>query len=156
SVVAMSVAVIAARRRWPAALTVWLAYAALLLPVAGIVHNGYQIAADRYSYLACLTWVLLAGAFVTRSWDAARKGAMARRVGGLLTALSATIVLVLAALTPLQMRVWSGPETFWRHVLAVDPHSAFAHLHLAEALAAMGRRGEAHTEFERALEDMPD
>ncbi|HVE12957.1 MAG TPA: tetratricopeptide repeat protein [Elusimicrobiota bacterium] len=44
----------------------WLAYAALLLPVAGLFQNGVQLTALRYSYLACLGWTLAAGAGLAR------------------------------------------------------------------------------------------
>ena len=95
---------IMARGRWPAGLTAWLVYVALLLPVIGIVHNGNQIAADRYTYLACLPWPLLVGAAMVRGSDAARRGAITRRLAGLMIALAATVVLALAGLTLLQIR----------------------------------------------------
>jgi hypothetical protein len=31
----------------------------MLLPVAGIFHNGYQIAAGRYTYLPGVVWAVL-------------------------------------------------------------------------------------------------
>ena len=37
-------------------------YTVILLPVIGIFHNGPQIAADRYTYLALLPWTILLGA----------------------------------------------------------------------------------------------
>ena len=42
------------RRRWPGFLAAWAAFTLTLLPVLGMAHNGYQVAADRYTYLACL------------------------------------------------------------------------------------------------------
>ena len=47
------------------------------LPVLGIFHNGPQIVADRYSYLASLGWALFIGGL------AARRG-RARRLRGVL------------------------------------------------------------------------
>ncbi|HEX9418402.1 MAG TPA: hypothetical protein VGA81_05065, partial [Methylomirabilota bacterium] len=44
------------RRRWPALAAAWAGYVVMLVPVSGIVHNGPQITADRYSYLPCLAW----------------------------------------------------------------------------------------------------
>ena len=44
----------------------WLVYGLTLAPVSGIVHNGPQLVADRYSYLSCLGVALLVGAAVTR------------------------------------------------------------------------------------------
>ena len=51
-------------RRWPGVLAVWLCYAALVLPTAGILPFGPQIAADRYTYLDSIAVSILAGAAV--------------------------------------------------------------------------------------------
>ncbi|HYL79040.1 MAG TPA: tetratricopeptide repeat protein [Bryobacteraceae bacterium] len=56
------------RRRFPAIPAAALAYGVTLIPVLGFFHNGRQIVADRYSYLACLGFALLAGA-VLLLWD---------------------------------------------------------------------------------------
>lgn len=47
--VGLTVGVVLGRRRWPAALAVWIVYGLTLAPVSGIVHNGPQLVADRYS-----------------------------------------------------------------------------------------------------------
>lgn len=156
AVVAISAAAVVARRRWPAALAAGLAYVILLLPVIGVLHNGYQIAADRFSYLACFGWALLGGAAVAWCWDAKRRGQLPPRLAGLLLALVAVVILGLAGLTTLQIRVWRDSETLWRHAVAVDPESAFAHFHLGRALWGAGRAGDARAEFERALALLPD
>jgi hypothetical protein len=51
-VVLITAAAIMFRKQVPALLAVWLAYAAALLPVLGIVNAFKQIVADRYSFLA--------------------------------------------------------------------------------------------------------
>ena len=61
-VFAITAGVVLSRRRYPAALACWAWYAVLLFPVSGVVSFGPQIVADRYSYLSCLGWPLLAGA----------------------------------------------------------------------------------------------
>ncbi len=66
ALLAITAAAVALRRTFPGLLAVWLAYTVTLLPVGGIFHNGYQIAADRYTYLACLGWALLGGRRVER------------------------------------------------------------------------------------------
>src|SRR4030095_2756091 len=48
-------------RRWPAFAAVWTSYVIMLAPVSGLVQNGPQIAADRYTYLAGGGWGLPAG-----------------------------------------------------------------------------------------------
>lgn len=46
----------AAGSRLPGRLT---CYVVMLLPVAGFFHNGYQIAAGRYTYLPGVVWAVL-------------------------------------------------------------------------------------------------
>ena len=63
--VAITALLFASRRRWPWALACWVFYGVILLPYAGVAQNGPQIAADRYTYLACLGWSVLAGAGIS-------------------------------------------------------------------------------------------
>jgi protein O-mannosyl-transferase len=152
---AITAAAILARRRWPAGLALWAAYVALLLPVLGAAHNGTQIAADRYTYLACLGWTLLGGAGVAWCLQAARGGKVSSGQRRLVLLLVATCLVSLAALTSLQIRVWRDAETLWRHALAVDPDNAFAHYHLGGALDQAGKTEEAGAEFLRAISLVP-
>ena len=149
-VLAITLGLVLGRRRWPAGLVAWIAYVALLLPVIGIAHNGTQSVADRFSYVACFGWALLAGAGVTWCW---RGGGLVvtRRLVQLVLALSAVAILGLAGLTTLQIRVWRDEEALWRQVLAVDPEGPSAHYFLARVLAAKGRSAEARAELERAV-----
>jgi hypothetical protein len=156
AVVAISAALIGLRRRWPAGLTIWTAYAALLLPVSGLFQNGHQIAADRFTYLPCLGWALLAGAGVTWCWRTKGDDPDTRRHARLLVALSATTIVALAALSALQIRVWRDSETLWHHAIRLDPASAFSHFHLAGALSLFGRGEEARAEFRKAIALAPE
>ncbi|NNN05643.1 MAG: hypothetical protein HKL90_07060, partial [Elusimicrobia bacterium] len=61
--VAAVCAAVGVTRRAQAAL--WAYYLALLLPVLGLMQNGPQLVALRYSYLSCLGWAVLAGAAAT-------------------------------------------------------------------------------------------
>jgi hypothetical protein len=150
-VLAITLGLVLGRRRWPAGLVAWIAYVVLLLPVIGIAHNGTQSVADRFSYLACLGWALLAGAGVSWCW---KEGGLVvtRRLARLVLALSAVVVLGLSGLTILQIRIWHDDEALWRHALAVDPGGASAHYFLARVLAAQGRSAEARAEFELGVE----
>jgi tetratricopeptide (TPR) repeat protein len=153
---AISATLIALRRRWPAGLTIWTAYVALLLPVSGLFQNGHQIAADRFTYLPCLGWALLAGAGVTWCWRTRGEDPVAHRRARLLVALSATTIVAFAALSTLQIRVWRDSETLWRHAIRLDPTSAFNHYHLGEALSLLGKSEEARDEFRRAIVLAPE
>jgi tetratricopeptide (TPR) repeat protein len=151
AVASISAAMIGLRRRWPAGLTAWAAYIALLLPVSGILQNGHQIAADRYTYLACLGWALMAGAVVTWCWGAREAGILTPRLARLGIALSAAVILALAALSTLQIRVWRDSETLWRHAIAADPGSPFAHFHLGGAFSILGKHEQARAEYAKAI-----
>ena len=155
-VLSITLGLILARQRWPAGLTAWLAYVLLLLPVLGLVHNGMQIAADRYSYFACLGWALVAGGGVAWGAKAARSGVIDRRLGRLVIALAAAEIVALGALTVPQIRVWRDSDALWRHALAVDPSSAQAHYFLGGVLWTAGRADEARSELEQALALLPD
>jgi len=156
AVVAMTVGAISARPRWPAGLTAWLAYVILLLPVIGITHNGMQIAADRYTYLACLPWALLAGAGVSWCWHASRAGVITRQTARLLVAFSAAVIVALGALSTPQILAWRDSQALWRHAVALDPESALAHYSLGGVLWSLGRTQDARAELELALALLPD
>jgi tetratricopeptide (TPR) repeat protein len=132
-----------ARRRAPAALAAWAAYGIALAPVLGFFQVWTYVAADRYSYLACLGLALLAGAALGRLAPA--RGAI---LGGALLAL-------LAALTARQIPVWRDSESLWRHAVAVNRDSHMAQYNLGVALAREGRVAEARAAYEEALRARP-
>lgn len=124
------------RRRWPAFTVATLVYLATLLPVLGIFQNGPQAAADRYTYLACLGWVVIFGGLAARRW-AGR--AVARAVLSIW-------VLAMLPLTWQQVAVWHDSVTLWSHALA--PENRAAHFNLAGAHEEAGRYAAAVAEYE--------
>ncbi len=140
-VTASTLVAVLMRRRWPAFTAAWLVYAITLAPVLGFFHNGPQAVADRYSYLACLGWAVLAGAAVARTWA----GARVVRV-----ALPACII-VFAVLTWHQALVWRSAVTLWSHAASLGSGGRAAHANLAEALEADGRPGEAIPHYVEAM-----
>src|SRR5262249_30880850 len=141
-------------RRWPAALAAWVVYALTIAPVSGIVHNGPQLVADRYSYLSCLGLAILLGGGVT-----AVASGMIRAAPPARAALVVAAVLWLgglAALTREQLAVWRDSDEIWRRSLAVDPDCAFCH---GQWGALLGNRGEldaAIAHFERVVALRPN
>ena len=108
AVAGLTAASIALARRWPALAAAWAAYVVMTLPVAGVIQNGFQIAADRYTYLPCVPWALLAGGGLL---------ALARGRRSLLVpavALSALLLAGLATLSWRQTQIWRDTETLWR------------------------------------------
>lgn len=142
-------------RRWPAFAAVWTSYVIMLLPVSGLVQNGPQIAADRYTYLAGGGWALLAGGGL--AWCAAQvmarspRAALARGVLGLTVA--ATVALVSASAW--QALIWHNSITLWSRAVELEPDGALSRTGLGTALLAEDRPREAAVHYRRALEIFP-
>jgi len=122
-VVAVTVWLMMMRRRWPWALCAWVCYGVVVSPVLGLAQSGEQIAADRYSYFACLPFAVLASAGLAQLWLAERGGKSRR---ALLVSSSAAVVLILAALTLRQIGVWHDEYTLWNHAVECDPENYVA------------------------------
>lgn len=155
-VVVVTLAAILGYRRWPAGLIAWASYLVLLAPVVGILHNGAQIAADRYTYLACAPWAILGGAGVAWSRHAARNGTLSPPVGTAVMGTAAIIIVAFAGLTVRQVAVWRDSVTLWTHAASVEPASDKSIFYLGWALTDAGRFDEAKAHFERALRRTPD
>lgn len=133
-VVAVTVALWLLRRRWPAVLAAWVHSALMILPISGVVHSGFQLAHDRYSYLSGLGFALVGGAAVAWLVDAAR----ARRVGRPVVAAAAggaVIALVVLGVGAWQQsRIWTDSETLWRWGVEADARCAVCANNLATVL----------------------
>lgn len=119
-------------RAW--AVPVWFSFLVALAPVSGLLQNGRQSAADRYSYLACLPFAVLFGFALSRL--RVRRPRLAIAV---LFAVSAS----LAAATIRQARHWRDDVSLWSRAVAVEPDAYFPNSNLAAALMAAGRGAEA-------------
>ena len=155
-VVVVTLAAMLGYRRWPAGLIAWASYLVLLAPVVGILHNGAQIAADRYTYLSCAPWAILGGAGVAWSRHAARSGKLSPPVGTAVMGAVAIIIVAFAGLTVRQVAVWHDSVTLWTHAASVEPASDVPIFYLGWALTDAGRFDEAKAHFERALRRTPD
>ncbi|HNW45584.1 MAG TPA: tetratricopeptide repeat protein [Elusimicrobiales bacterium] len=142
---ALTAAAVLFRRRWPALPTAWFCYLATLSPVSGLVKIGPQAAADRYTYLPCLGFAMLAGAVLLRGLN----GARSLRSAAMAAALA--VITVLSILTWRQQAVWRDSESLWRRALAADPKIAIAHSNLGSALAEKGGLEEAALHYREAL-----
>ena len=150
-VVALSAAFFKLRRRWPAGLAAWCYYLITLLPVLGIVLCGIYRAADRYTYLPCLAWALIAGAAIQR---ALQRSDGLRRTALMLALIGMTAGL--GVLTWRQCRIWHDSKTLWGYTLSLDSRCAPARNNLGTALAREGSATEAIAEFRSALSIDPD
>jgi tetratricopeptide (TPR) repeat protein len=156
-VVLLAVALgLALRRRLPALGAAGMIYSVTLFPVLGIFHNGPQIVADRYSYLACMSWAVLAGAGGQYFWQASLDKRMRKRTFVLGSWVGIVVIGGLGFLTWRQTHVWHDPEKLWNHVLATSGESVFARNNLGNALTAQGRFAQAVEQFQKALRIDPN
>lgn len=142
------------RRRVPALLAAWVCYATLLLPVLRLNFDAPQVTADRYSYLSCLPWVVLAAHLLNRATGGPRGGpGWGRRAT---FAIAGGLLLILGTLTFQQSRVWRDPLSLWDHALSIDPSNTLAYNNRGTARAALNDRNGALEDFDRALQLDPE
>ncbi len=134
------------RKKWPAALAAWICYIALIAPLSGIFPLGRELAADRYSYLSCLPWAVLAGAAML-----AVSNRLGRAGQKILIVCAAAFVCGLGVLSWRQSEVWRSSKTLWDRVIALNPRSDVARDGLGLALAAEGKPALATVQYEAAL-----
>jgi Flp pilus assembly protein TadD len=147
--VAATVTVVRAARRWPFLVVGWLWFLGMLVPVIGVVQVGAQAMADRYTYLPFI------GLFIMISWG------MTELVGEwhhsrVALAVAAVAVLAVCALcTVIQLGYWQDSVKLFARALDVTRNNATAHVNLASALAEQGRTGEAIVQQTEALRLAP-
>ncbi|HEY2986847.1 MAG TPA: tetratricopeptide repeat protein [Candidatus Binatia bacterium] len=153
AVLLICLSTVALRKVWPAGLAVLISYVAMVAPVSGIAQSGPQFVADRYSYLACLGWAILAGgglAYLWRRWLGSNRAALSLVGIALIAALAG-----LGYLTRRQVPVWHDTERLWRHVLALYPDSPIAHNEMGNLLQKQGKFVEAVEHHQRVVQVDP-
>jgi Flp pilus assembly protein TadD len=158
--VAVTGALVLARRRWPAGLAAWTYSAMMVLPVSGVVHSGSQLVNDRYSYLSGLGFALLGGAALWTGLVLRERGRVSTRTAGGMAGAAALAVVLLGLTTWTQAHAWRDPETLWRWAVDTDPTCALCHGNLGAAITSSptgsARLGEAEGHLRRALALRPD
>lgn len=127
----------------------WLWFLGTLVPVIGLVQNGPQALADRYTYVPYI------GLFVALAWAVAQactSGSRRRTVA----VLTGTALVCCGLVSWRQLGYWRDSETLWRHTLAATTDNGGAHAMLAMALVDRGELPEAVEEFTASLRLMPD
>jgi tetratricopeptide (TPR) repeat protein len=147
--------VVALRKRWPAGLAVWAYYTITLGPVIGIVHSGYQLTNDRYSYLPGFAFALVVAALVGWVVQLGAAGTLRPPLFKALAGLGALWFCGLAYLSAQQVQIWRDTEELWRYALESEPNCALCHGNLGVLLSTQGHLELAKAEFERVLELRP-
>ena len=149
--VAVTILLLMLRDRWPAGLAAWVYSALVLLPISGVVHSGFQLAHDRYSYLSGLGLALVAGGAISWLLSAAAAGRVSRGVLAPALGVAALVVVMLAIGTWQQARVWHDSETLWRWAIEADPGCALCANNLAALIVNTPARTEAQIGEAEAL-----
>ncbi|HMH78077.1 MAG TPA: tetratricopeptide repeat protein, partial [Candidatus Udaeobacter sp.] len=156
AVTAVTAALVLLRRRWPAGLAAWAQSLIVLVPISGVVHSGYQLTADRYSYLSGLGLSVLAGAGLVWVWQHAGGGPARRWMRPLVWASATLVVVALGATARAQTTIWKDSETLWRQAAEVDPSCSLCESNLGRVVARPGRFAEGETHVRRAIALRPD
>jgi hypothetical protein len=138
------------RRRCPGLGVAWASYLVLLLPVAGMLPLGYHLTADRYTYLPCVGFAVLAGGGVAVLAEAAMQRG-SPRLAGLTVGVAGVIILTLAVATWRQVHVWKDTATLWRHAVDTTPDCAVCRVNHGHALLAAGEAAAALEHFRHAV-----
>ncbi len=135
AVVAALVALVAVRRRMPALAVAAFCYVVIVSPVLGLAQTGVQIAADRYTYLSCLPWAVLAAAWL----DRASRPALGAAAAG---------VLALGIAAVVYSGVWLNSIAVWNRVLERGPGDYFAHFNRGHARFTAGDLEGARADYD--------
>ncbi len=142
------------RERWGLKAAAWAGI--LLLPVAGLVPIGGEVAAARHVFAASAGPCLLAGYLFGRR---ARDGG--GRTGGrgwspiLAGGTAAMLAAALAAASFMQARVWRDEVALFSRMAQDAPSSRIPFINLGDALLRAGRPEEALAASRRAIELAP-
>lgn len=129
--VGLTVLLIVLRRRYPYLLAAWCAYVIVLLPVVGLIKHGGQMAADRYAYLSCIGWAIIAGAVFMRAWSAQ---IAPRATSRALAAALASVILVGAVVaTRAYCQAWDNSVAIFTAMVERNPQFWMGYYNLAKA-----------------------
>lgn len=148
AVAGITVTLIALRRRWSAGLAAWTTYAITVSPVLGVVQAGPQFVADRYSYLACIPFVVLLSAGMAM--------AISRQAGRVVAGGAAIVLIALMTLTTLQIPIWRDSWSLWRAAARHDPASWNANSNLGSLYFKANDFTAAERHFRLAVSAAPD
>ena len=126
-----------------------LFFSVTLSPVLGFVdytYMKYAFVADRYQYLAgigVMAVVIGAAAYGVRNLSGLwQKGTLG---------IAAVVLVVLGTLTWRQASIYRDDETFWQHVVILNPQARIAHVNLGAALYMQERYEEAEMSLRSAI-----
>ncbi|MGD0812958.1 MAG: tetratricopeptide repeat protein [Verrucomicrobiota bacterium] len=147
---AISISVLACRKRRPYLLVGWLWYLGVLIPMIGIIQMSIRPHADRYTYLSGVGLVL-AGTWAVAEWSLRWRHRQAL-LGGLGTAMMGALMVC----AWIQTGHWKTGEALWTRTLACSPDNEVACCNLGSLLIGKGRWNEGIRLERQALQADPN
>jgi len=140
--VLLLVALVFARKRVPGLVAASAAFLIVMLPLLGVVQNGNQIVADRYTYHASPALAVAACGGIVWLLERFRRATLG--------ALIAT-TFVLGVATWRQTEFWHDSVTLWSRALDMDSTNAIAHNDLGVEFASAGNSNAAIAQYRKAI-----
>ena len=145
-VIAISLALLARRRRWPGVFGLWLCHLAILIPVLGLTE-GLHSAYDRYGYLHGVVCSAALALLLQQLWSRGKQAYLAAIV-----VTGATLLFALSSWQ--QVTVWSGTISLHQNIIARlgdNPRRARFDEVLGAHYLSVGLTNEAVASFQNAL-----
>ena len=144
------------RRYMPWALTAWVCYIVIVSPLLGFVQSGPQIVADRYTYISCMPFGVLAGIGMLRLWTSLQKKSSPSVTGIFAILLICVGLIVLSALSCRQTSIWYDNRTFWDYVLKLNPSNYTAYYNRGVLNQDQGYLNAAIADYNSAILSNPE
>jgi len=155
-VFSISAGLIILRRSMPWALTVWVCYIVIVSPLLGFVQSGPQIVADRYTYISCMPFGILAGAGTFKLWMSLYKKSLPSVTGIFAISLICVGLIVLSAISFRQTRTWHDSRIFWNYVLKLNPSNYVAYYNRGALNQDQGHLNAAIADYNLAILSNPE
>jgi hypothetical protein len=136
-------------RKWLVMGLFW--YLVTLIPTIGLVQSGFQIMADRYTYIPSI------GVFIIIAWGAAEiiaklKLPQPKLLAG---AAGAAVLIAMVMITRVQVSYWRDSPTLFEHAIAVTQNNATIHYNYGLDLFEKGQYDKALQHFKDASRISP-
>ena len=147
---ALSWAALVRFRRAPYLAVGWFWFAGMLVPVIGVIQVGGQAFADRYTYLP------LVGLFIAAAWGVPGLLPARWNRAAVLGIASGAVVVVLVAVSWVQVGYWKDSQTIFRRTLSFTSGNWLMKNNLGTALIDAGKIDEAMVQFREDILLRPD
>ncbi len=146
--IAIIAAVVVLRKRFKWLIASFSSYIIIVSPLLGFVQSGPQIAADRYTYISCLPFAILAGAGVLKLFDSRMYRIPAMVLIG-------SVIFFMAGLSFTQCHIWQNNISLWSHAIKLNPHNEYAFYNRGAAYSKIGDERRAIDDYNMAIRYNP-